>query len=81
MKAYGNRLIVVPTKEKPSGVLLTVEDKSPTNTGIVASVGPLVENFKPKDSIFFNGRHAIKVKVKGEEVYILSEEDCYGHYS
>jgi len=76
-KPLGSRLIFKEREKKKesTGGILLQNGTGETTTGVVVAVGPNVTAVKEGDVIYLNWVKAIKVKLDGEEHYILEEDE------
>lgn len=61
------------SKVTSGGLILSVGDE--TTTGLVTAVGPDVELVKVGDVIYLNWAKAVKVRLDGEDQYVLEEDE------
>lgn len=60
-------------KVRDSGLILTVGEE--TTSGLVVAVGPDVTLVEPGEIIFLNWAKASKVRLDGEDYYVVEEDE------
>lgn len=73
-----NRIVAKRTKIDATslgGIILTIEDKDTETEAVVLSIGHDVVDVNTGDRILFGRKIGTDVKVDGEDVVVLREED------